>query len=140
MEKADIGKAEVGKVVSSEDWEIEIIGPAEKVKVVGEGDITYQAEGIYVVVPVRVTNRAADMRLFPKSLLGLEDDRSRRFAPTSSSIQVAYALPRHIELLLDSPIAANGTRQSIIMFDVPDDATGLKLTIAGVEETIDLGF
>ena len=133
-------KAEIGKAVRSGDWEVTLAGPAEKIKVVGEGDITYQAQGTYVVVPIRVTNKGTEMQLIPRTLLRLKDGQDREFEPTTSSIQVAYVLPRGIEPLLDSPMAADASRESIIMFDVPTDASGLKLTVAGVEETLGLGF
>ena len=133
-------KAEIGKALKSQGWEIMITKPSEKLKIVGKGDITYQPEGIFVVVFVKATNISKEMQMIPRDLVILRDAQGREFGVTKSAIQIAYILPRGMELLLDSPMAPGASRESVLIYDVPTDATELKLTMKGTEETINLGF
>ena len=138
--------ADIGKVIRSGDWEVELIGPAEKQQMIG-GDvgggtaITYQAEnGVYVIVPVRVTNNMKEMDVVPRDLLVLVDDQGNQALGCHSTIQVAYVHMFEIDLLLDSPLAAGATRDSVCLFDVSTDASGLKLGVKGSTETFAVGF
>lgn len=138
--------ADIGKVIRSDDWEVELIGPAEKQQMIG-GDvgggtaITYQAQnGVYVIVPVRVTNHMKEMDVVPRDLLVLVDDQGNQAPGCHSSIQVAYVHMFEIDLLLDSPLAAGATRDSVCLFDVSMEATGLKLGVQGSTETFAVGF
>ena len=132
--------AEIGKAIRSQAWEVMITRPLEKVRIVGEGDITYQAEGIYVIVPVKVTNLGDELLMIPRELLRLREAQGQEFQATQSAIQVAYILPRSMYLLLDSPVDSGETRESVIIYDVPTEARGLKMIMEGTEETLDLGF
>jgi len=138
--------AEIGKAIRSGDWEVELIGPAEKQQMIG-GDvgggtaITYQAEnGVYVIVPVRVTNHMKEMDVVPRDLLVLIDDQGTQAPACHSTIQVAYVHLFEIDLLLDSPLAAGATRDSVCLFDVSTKASGLKLGVKGTTETTAVGF
>jgi hypothetical protein len=137
---ASADRAEVGRMMEAEGWEVTLIGLSEKVQIVGWGEITYRADGVYIIVPLKVQNKGAEMRLLPQSQIQLRDAEGRQFRPTLSAIQVAYALPRDMELLLDSPFAAGADRESILIFDVPLGATDLQLALKGIDETLDLGF
>jgi hypothetical protein len=131
---------EIGKELQGGDWKVALTKPPEQVKIVGEGDITYQAEGTYIIVFIKVTNSGQALQVVPRELLKVTDGQNQEFSATQSAVQVAYILPRKMELLLDSPLPAGESRESIIIYDVPSDAGGLKLTMTGVDETIDLGF
>lgn len=138
--------ADIGKVIRSGDWEVELIGPAEKQQMIG-GDvgggtaITYQAEnGVYVIVPVRVTNHMKEMDVVPRDLLVLVDDQGNQAPGCHSTIQVAYVHMFEIDLLLDSPLAAGATRDSVCLFDISTDASGLELGVKGTTETFAVGF
>lgn len=133
-------KAEIGKAIRAGDWEVMVTKPSEKLNIVGKGEITYQPEGIFVIVFVKVTNLGKDLQMIPRELLRLRDAQGREFHATKSAIQVAYILPRGMELLLDSPMAPGASRESIIIYDVPMKASGLRMTMEGTEETLDLGF
>lgn len=136
------GKTEVGKVVKAGDWEIAVTGPAEKVKVVGQTEIniTYQASGIYVVVPVKVANVGKEMAVVPRELLTVKDGQGREFQACHSTIQAAYILPRKMDLLLDSPLGQGATRETVALFDVPTNATGLRMCLQGTDTSVELGF
>jgi len=133
-------EAEIGKAIQAQAWEVMVTKPSEKLSLVGKGDITYRAEGIYVILPLKVTNLGEEVRMIPRELLRLKDTQGREFEATQSAIQIAYILPKGMELLLDSPMASGVTRESVIIYDVPTDATGLEMTMEGTEETLDLGF
>ena len=133
-------EAEIGRAIQSQAWEVMVTKPSEKLSLVGKGDITYRAEGIFVIVFVKVTNLGKELQMIPRELLRLRDAQGREFEATQSAIQIAYILPRGMELLLDSPMASAESRESIIIYDVPTDATGLRMTMEGTEETLDLGF
>ena len=132
--------AEIGKAIRSQAWEATITRPAERLRIVGEGDITYQAEGIYVIVPVKVTNLGEELQMIPRELLRLREAQGQEFEATQSAIQIAYILPRSMDLLLDSPVDSGQARESVIIYDVPAEATGVKMTMEGTEETLEMGF
>lgn len=146
--EAIVGSAEdadVGKVIRSGDWEVELTGPAKKLQMIGGekggAAITYQAlEGVYVIVPVRVTNHMKEMDVVPRELLVLIDDQGNRTPACHSTIQMAYIHFEMIDLLHDSPLEAGATRDSVCLFDVSTEATGLKLGVQGSTETFALGF
>jgi len=138
--KASADKATIGKTLRAGDWEVTLTGVSEKIKVVGQGDITYQAKGIYVIVPLKVKNVGSDMQLLAASDIALMDAQGNEFQPTQSAVQVAYGLPRGMEIIMDSPLGAGATRESIIIFDVPASAKGLQLALKGAQDRLDLGF
>jgi hypothetical protein len=133
-------KAEIGKAIQFQGWQVMVTKPSEKLKLVGKGEITYQPQGIFVIVFVKVTNLGKELQMIPRDLFRLRDAQGREFEATQSAIQIAYILPRGGELLLDSPMDPEESRESIIIYDVPGDATGLMVTMEGTEETLDLGF
>jgi len=137
---ASAEKAAIGKTIKAGDWEVTLSGASEKLKIVGKAEITYQAQGTYVIVPVKVKNMGTAMQLLPSTDIELRDAQGRKFPATVSAVQVAYALPRGMGLLLDSPVEAGASRESIIIFDVPPDATQLQLALKGTEDRLDLGF
>lgn len=139
-EKGSTDKASVGRTIKAGTWEVTLTAVAEKIKVVGKGDITYQAKGVYIVVPLKVSNVGSEMQLLGAEEIAVSDAQGREFRPTVSAVQVAYGLPRGMEIILDSPLAAGASRESIIIYDVPPDATGLQLVLKGSEDRLDLGF
>ena len=138
--------ADVGKVLRSGDWEVELTGPAEKLQMIGKDTgagtaITYQSlEGIYVIVPVRVTNHMKEMDVVPRELLVLVDDQGNRAPACGSTVQMAYVHLREIDPLLDSPLAAGATRDTVCLFDVSTEVTGLNLGVKDSTETAAVGF
>ena len=136
--------ADVGKAVTVDDWEVTLLGPGEKHKVVGEGQYTSQADGIYVVAPVRVVNHGADVRFMPRDFMVLTDDQGNAYNSVAGSKMIAHLLIiGNQEVLVDNPFTEDqgrNVRESIIMFDVPEGASGLMLTLKGSEETFKIGF
>lgn len=138
------GDADVGKVVEVDDWQVELLGPAEKAKIIGTGSYTYQADGIYLIVPVKVTNLGADIRMMPRDLMKAVDGQGKAYNAVAGSKMIAHLLVvGNQEVLVDNPFTEAGgrnVRESIIMFDVPEGASGFVLTLMGSEETFKVGF
>lgn len=137
---ADAAAVETGVPLTTGDWEVVLLKPTEKIKVLGSGDITYQAEGDFVVVFATVTNHGGDMQVVGRDLFVIRDGADQEYKPVKSAVQVAYILEHGMELSLDSPLAAGASRDSVIIFDVPSEATDLKLGLAGTDATVKLGF
>ncbi len=137
---ADAAKVEAGTPIQAGDWEVSLLKPPEKIKIVGSGDITYQADGDFLVVFAKVTNRGQAMQLIGGDLFTVRDGQGQEYEPVKSAVQIAYVLEHGMEPSLDSPLAAGKSRDSVIIFDVPSSATDLTLGLKGIEETLDLGF
>lgn len=132
---------DLNQTISSQGWDVTITAVPEKASVVGEGGFTSQAKGRYVIVFLRVTNNEADYRLFPSSLLQVVDGAGNSYMPTGSTVQFNLARTREgVNLLLDSPMKPNETRDVVLIYDVPSDASDLRLQMEGVDETLRLGF
>jgi hypothetical protein len=139
--KANPEKADIGKTLSAEGWDVTLTGVPEVTNVVGESGITYQAKGVYQIVFLDVTNNNDKTILFPPDLVMLRDSEGNEYPPTTSTIQFAY-LQTHskIDLLIDSPVKPGDTRHTILIFDVPKAAEGLALVMRGVDDQISLGY
>lgn len=137
---ADAAKVDVNKALQAGDWAIELLKPPEKIKVVGEGDITYQAEGEFLVVFAKVSNHGQEMQVVGRDLFIARDGQGQEYTPVKSAVQIAYVLQHGMEPSLDSPLAAGKSRDSVVIFDVPSAAADLTLTLDGATETLKLGF
>lgn len=137
---ADAANVDVNKPLQAGEWEIELLKAPEKIKVVGEGDITYQADGEFLVVFARVSNHGQAMQVVGRDLFVVRDGQGQEYTPVKSAVQVAYVLQHGMEPALDSPLAAGKSRDSVVIFDVSPDATGLTLGLDGTAETLKLGF
>jgi hypothetical protein len=133
-------QVETGKTIQANNWTAELIGPPEQIKVIGEGNITYQADGNFLVVFLKLTNQGDQMQVVARDLFKVRDGQGQEYDPARSAVQVAFVLQRGMQLSLDSPLAADATRDSVIIFDVPEDAAGLELMMDGAEDTLALGF
>jgi hypothetical protein len=137
---ADAERVDISKPLQVGDWEIELLKPPEKIKVVGKGDITYQAEGEFLVVFAKVSNHGQVMQVVGRDLFITRDGQGQEYKPVKSAVQVAYVLEHGMEPSLDSPLAAGASRDSVVIFDVSPDATDLTLGFDGAEESLKLGF
>lgn len=137
---ADAASVDINKPLQAGDWEIELLKPPEKIKVVGTGDITYQAEGEFLVVFAKVSNHGQAMQVVGRDLFIARDGQGQEYKPVKSAVQIAYVLQHGMEPSLDSPLAAGKSRDSVVIFDVSPDATGLTLGLDGTAGTLTLGF
>jgi hypothetical protein len=138
---ANAEDVDLDKTVSSQGWDITITAVPEKATVVGEGGFTSQAKGKYVIVFLQAVNNEPDYRLFPATLLQVVDGEDNSYDPTGSTVQFNLARTRPgVNLLLDSPMKGNETRDVVLIYDVPSDASDLKLQLEGAEEPLRLGL
>lgn len=137
---ADAANVDVNKPLQAGDWEIALLKPPEKIKVVGASDITYQAEGEFLVVFAKVSNHGQEMQVVGRDLFIARDGQGQEYTPVKSAVQIAYVLQHGMEPSLDSPLAAGKSRDSVVIFDVSPDATGLTFGLDGTADTLRLGF
>ena len=146
--------AEIGKAILSQDWEITLIAPPYTSQQIGSGTAkaaqsysigTLDAEGIFLIAPIQLTNGAGEMRMFSRasSQLVVTDAQGRvtQLGLGRVHMTLVYNSERWGERenqLVQNPLDAGVTWEGPVVFDVPEDATGLKLSFEGSEESIDL--
>ena len=134
-------QAEIGKAVGSGGWEVTVTGLSEKINMIGTGEIVYQAEeGVFLVVPVMLSNASAEMDVPPVDLFIVQDAQGGEHEPTGSTIQIAYILIKEGEIVMDTPMAAGDKREGHVVYDIPLEAAGLTMRVGDAAETIALGF
>lgn len=105
-----------------------------------------EAEGIWVVLVVEVTNVSGDLAMLSKNLLTVTDSQGGEYplASTNPHFSLIEADDRWASIedsqLVQYVFNSGATRGGPLVFDVPEGATGLKLAMDGTEDTIDLGF
>ena len=139
--EAEADKADIGKTLQASGWEVTLTALPEKKDVVGGEGITYQSEGVYLIVFLEVSNKNDGILLFPPDLVKVTDSQGREFLSTTSTPQFAYWQSRmELDLLIDSPVPGGATRDTFLMFDVARDAQDLSLSLEGAEDTVSLGY
>jgi len=116
----------------AERWRVEVAGPTELRSEVGvrDGLTPVAADGVYLVVPIRVTNLSdAPVGFNPFGDLVVVDEQDRTFEPDATASGAAYLIDRGYD-------ASFGVRQSgvpvpdVLVFDVAPDAAGFRLDSA----------
>ena len=156
--------AEVGKVVRSEEWAIVLEGQPEQTKIVGTGEDVdsssfrhssdpglgqrgnEEAEGVWIVLPVEITNESGDLAMLSKRQFAVVDDKGGEYPVGETTVLFVTILGSggrwetvQEHQLIQFVFESGDTRTGPLVFDVPEDATGLKLMMEGSEEAIDLG-
>ena len=151
--------ADVGASIRSDQWEVTLLDLPHKDKIVGDESekgielITeYQtaareAQGIWVVVPVSLTNVGEDNMILDKTIQ-ITDDQGRLFPLGDRlvhSSEVMIADPERWGNQLENQLSQNVqsagvTREGPLVYDVPADAAGLRLVLKGTEDSLYLGF
>ena len=152
--------AEVGKTVEAQGWIITLIEPplqAEKVGS-GTGDVYDQAageegseagtriaDGIWLILPVELTNQTGDMAFLPSKLPKVTDAQGREFELEGRATHLPYVNAserwgKRENQLVQNVIDAGATLEGPLIYDVAKDATGLRLIMEGADASIDLGF
>ena len=153
--------AEVGKTLQAQGWVVTLIEQPEQRKQVGTGAATRTgqgsvgeqgsesgariADGLWLIVPVELTNSTGEMVLLSKRLLIVTDAQGQEYQFRGREIHAPhiYSSERWGETenqLVQNPMDTGVTRQGPLIYDVPEDAAGLTLVMEGTDETIDLGF
>ena len=148
--------AEIGQTILSQDWEITLIEPPYTSQQVGSGTAkaaqsyaigTLDAEGIFLIVPIQLTNAADEMRMFSRasSELIVTDGQGRATLLGLGRVHMTLVYNserwgKEENQLVQNPLDAGVTWEGPVVFDVPEDATGLSMSFKGSEESIDLGL
>ena len=152
---------DVGRTLQAQGWVVTLIEQPEQRKQVGTGAATSTgqgsvgeqgsesgariADGLWLIVPIELTNSTGDMALLSKRLLTVTDAQGQEYQFRGREIHAPhiYSSERWGETenqLMQNPMDTGVTRQGPLIYDVPADATGLTLVMQGTDETIDLGF
>ena len=161
--------AETGKSLEGEIWKVTLVDAPEQMKVIS-GDIATDdpvgvaqyipgfvtdrrhltkdmitAAGIYVMVPVEISNISDEPQMVTRAMLKIVDAEGQEhvFAQNLQHLVCVWINERWMDdshLIVPSVPDAGEVREGPLLFDVPEDATGLKLVMEGSDESIDLGF
>ena len=167
-EVVEADSAEAGKTIRSDEWAATLVSAPQLAKMVGSGpeidrsllgDVAtdnsapaggrqgqLEAEGVWLVLAIEITNETEDLAMLSKKLLTVVDAQGL-------SYPVADAMPHFLLIdgderwttiqenqLIEYVYDAGVPRGGPLVFDLPDAAEGLTLVMGGAEETIDLGF
>ncbi|MEM7131512.1 MAG: hypothetical protein AAF702_34680 [Chloroflexota bacterium] len=149
--------ANVGATLANDEWEVKLVDPPYKSKEVGEGtevtgrasefgDIgTYIADGAFLVVPVELTNKAGEMLMLGGKLFKVVDGAGNEYAMSPRPVHASVIWTSDVwtdkaNQLPSNPMGAGITNPGPLVFDVAEDATGLQLTMDGIDGSIELGF
>jgi hypothetical protein len=140
--KPDASKADIGKTVTSSIWKITLKGVPDTQQVIGGGGVSKQSDnGVFIIIPTEVTNTSSDIVLFPDDLIFLQDSTGKQWPLSSSTPQFAYKQNHaEVDILMDSPVSAGGTRDTVLIFDVPTNAVGFFLTIPADKTVFKIGY
>ena len=142
--------AEIGKTIRTQDFELTLIEAPETAtkvgsEIVGGRRYLYDADGIFIIVPFRLTNDSGELKMLSASLLEVRDVQGRKFPLKQAYHHLGYIWTeerwmdeRH--LLPQNPMDPGLTREGPLIFDVAVDSEGLVMTAEGTEDTIALGF
>jgi hypothetical protein len=111
-------------------WKITIIGAVQRKAMVGDqpGLEPVTASGVFVVVPVAVTNLGATPAYFiPTGVLQVVDERGRHFDLDPTASGAAFVLDFGYDPAV-GPLQPGIASPDVLVFDVAEDATGLSLT------------
>ena len=152
---AESNNAEIGKTIQSQQWEITLIDSPLIVEQVGSGTAKMrkyfdfgirEAEGMFLIVPVQLTNDADEMRMFTSksSQLIVTDGQGREtpLAAAPVNMTATYDDERWGEQenqLVQNPMEAGLTWEGPVVFDVAEDATGFRMSFKGSEDSVILG-
>ena len=153
-------KAEVGKSLQSEGWVVTLVEQPELTKQLGSGTAVETtdfgdegfgwegirtAEGMWLILTVQVTNDTGDLAMLPKPLLKVADAEGGEYGRAGHTVHAPLISADERWERLENSLAqwvfeTNLPREGPLVFDVPEEATGLKLVMEGADDTIDLGF
>ena len=158
--------AAVGTSIEGEVWKLTLLDAPEQMKMIGgevvgdaagvgkyvrlqsgqsfsDDDIT--ADGVYMMAPIEITNVSDEAQYVSQSVLKVMDADGQSYDAGGRIEHKVYVWITERWMnedneLIPGVMDPGQTRQGPTIFDVPEDATGLVLTIEGIEDTIDLGF
>lgn len=124
----------LGQVIDYDGWSATLLQPDYAVSLDGAiGDL--QPAGRFVLAVVAVSNNSPNPRQIPPDLFALVDSAERSYLPVpgaSSAYLALYERGQRGDLALEDTLEpASGMRSVPLLFDVPPEAGGLRLTMSG---------
>jgi len=144
--------ADVGKGLKSQRYELTLIDQPQKAKLIGglvvgggRDASVEQAKGIWLIIPVRLTNKADEVRVLARDVFVVKDaqDREFRVGRRPEHMEQVFSDERwgsNDNYLVGNPMAPDLTREGPLIYDVAEDSTGLRMTAEGAGESLNLGF
>ena len=159
--------AEVGKSIEGAAWRVTLLEPPEQMKTVqgdigstrgaalhlvefnidgrslGEEHVT--AKGVYVMVPIELTNISEEPQMMSGTVLHVVDSEGQEYEGTGRLEHTVYVWTNERWMdetheLVPHVFDVGDVREGPVIFDIPEGATGLKLVMKDTDQTIDLGF
>jgi hypothetical protein len=120
----------MGTFIEYDDWQVSLLKPDYALTLDGAiGD--REPTGRFVLALLAIGNNASTPRLIPPDLFVLVDDQGRSYRPEPGVSRMyldLYGRGQRGELALEEAIGPDGWLRSVpLLFDVPQDATGLFL-------------
>ena len=164
-EKAE--NAEIGASIEGEVWLAALLEPPERMKTVqgasgstrgaalhlpgfnvdgrSLGDEHVTAKGLYVMVPIELTNISEEPQMMSGTVLHVVDSEGQEYEGTGRLEHTVYVWTNERWMdetheLVPHVFDVGDVREGPVIFDIPEGATGLKLVMKDTDQTIDLGF
>lgn len=124
----------LGQLIDHDGWSATLLRPDYAVSLDGAiGEL--QPAGRFVLAVIAISNNSPEPRQIPLDLFTLVDSAERSYTPVpeaSSAYLALYERGQRGDLALEDVIEpGSGMRSVPLLFDVPPDATGLRLTMRG---------
>ena len=155
--------ADVGKSLRAEGWVVTLFEQPRQRKQVGSVEGAFpggsesdhfvaagfssmpEAEGMWLILPIELTNESGDLAMLSIRLLTVVDDQGREASLAGITVHSPHIWSeerwmKEENQLMQVVMYDAEVRQGPLIYDVPEDATGLKLVMQGTDDTVDLGF
>ncbi|MEM7538866.1 MAG: hypothetical protein AAF639_42310 [Chloroflexota bacterium] len=150
--------ADVGASIQSDSWAITLLDQPAKDHMIGDEDgsaamvsereqASRTADGVWVIVPIQLTNTSGEEAMLTQKTIQIEDDQGRTYAIGDRLVHHAQVWVSESDRwgdrenqLVQNVQDAGVEREGPAIFDVAEDATGLRLILKDAEGAIALGF
>ena len=126
MDIEGVGKREVGMV----DDVFYVVLKVEKTPAIGNGFSDQRADGQFYILTLRAHNNAKQTHDVNTQVMQLLDDQDREFDPSSQGL-LALAGSGEDSAQIIAQVQPGTTKTLTLVYDAPDDASGLCLKIPG---------
>ena len=126
MDIEGVGKREVGMV----DDVFYVVLKVEKTPTIGNGFSDQRADGQFYILTLRAHNNAKQTHDVNTQVMQLLDDQDREFDPSSQGL-LALAGSGEDSAQIIAQVQPGTTKTLTLVYDAPDDASGLRLKIPG---------
>ena len=155
--------ADVGKSLRAQGWVVTLIEQPQQRKQVGSEEGAFpggseadhfvshgfssmpEAEGMWLILGLELTNQSGDLAMLSNKLLKVADSQGREVTLEGITVHSPHIWSderwmKEENQLIQVVMHDGEVREGPLIYDVPEDATGLKLVMQGTDDTIDLGF